>query len=194
MVTRLDKVTVYVSSQEAAKVFWTEKLGFCVGRRGAHGAWGAMDQSGASVRGPCIVGAYSKALVLQQKPGVVHHPSTMFPPTPPGRRGSSWMTRACQSTNFMTVPTAPCSALPIQTVTEIWAAASRYRAALGLFVAKGVDGIHVRGAVRGVETKEQPHGERHAHSGHYALGRHDRARAAEHRRHHLGPAIAGENA
>jgi predicted enzyme related to lactoylglutathione lyase len=78
MITKLDKVTVYVSSQEAARAFWTEKVGFVVSFEmpmGPGGTWLEVSPQGSNLTSLVL---YSKELMLQQKPEMVNHPSIIF--------------------------------------------------------------------------------------------------------------------
>ena len=78
MIKKIDKLTIFVSSQEEAKKFWIEKLGFAVmfeqeiapGMR-----WLEVAPKGDSNTTLVI---YSKEMMLKQNPSTVNHPLIMF--------------------------------------------------------------------------------------------------------------------
>ena len=78
MIKKIDKLTIFVSSQEEAKKFWTEKLGFTVmfEQEVAPGmTWLEVVPPGENNTTLVI---YSKEMMLKQNPAVVHHPLVMF--------------------------------------------------------------------------------------------------------------------
>jgi lactoylglutathione lyase len=79
MITRLEKVTLYVESQEAAKKFWTEKLGFAVVFEQTMGpslTWLEVAPKGGA--GLTSLVLYPKAAMLAMRPEMVSHPGLMF--------------------------------------------------------------------------------------------------------------------
>ncbi len=79
MIARLEKVTLYVESQEAAKRFWTEKLGFVVALEQPMGpklTW--VEVAPEAGAGHTTLVLYPKQAMLQQNPSMVAHPSLMF--------------------------------------------------------------------------------------------------------------------
>jgi lactoylglutathione lyase len=81
MITKIDKITIYVESQEEAKAFWTEKMGFVVTADEAMGPdarWIEVSPQGNDLT---TVVLYSKQLMQQQSPESVAHPSIMFSST-----------------------------------------------------------------------------------------------------------------
>jgi lactoylglutathione lyase len=78
MITKIDKITIYVESQEEAKAFWTEKIGFMVTVEEAMGPdalWIEVSPQGNDLTSIVL---YSKQLMQQQSPESVAHPSIMF--------------------------------------------------------------------------------------------------------------------
>ena len=78
MIKRIDKLTVFVSSQEEAKKFWTEKLGFVVTfeKEMAPGTnWLEVAPIGEDNTTLIL---YSKEMMLKQNPSAVNHPLVMF--------------------------------------------------------------------------------------------------------------------
>jgi lactoylglutathione lyase len=78
MITKIDKITIYVESQEEAKAFWTEKMGFVVTADEAMGPdarWIEISPQGNDLT---TIVLYSKQLMQQQSPESVAHPSIMF--------------------------------------------------------------------------------------------------------------------
>lgn len=78
MITRLEKVTVYVNSQEEAKAFWLEKMRFVVALEQAMGqgmTWLEVAPAGENQTSLIL---YSKELMLKTRPEMVSHPGVMF--------------------------------------------------------------------------------------------------------------------
>ncbi len=78
MITRLDKVTVYVKSQEEAKKFWIDKVGFVLSferQMGPYMKWVEVSPNGQNMTSLVL---YSKEAMLQQNPSAVAHPSVIF--------------------------------------------------------------------------------------------------------------------
>ena len=78
MITRLDKVTIYVKSQEEAKEFWIDKVGFTLTleqQMGPNMTWIEVAPKGKDLASLVL---YSKEAMLQQNPAMVAHPSVMF--------------------------------------------------------------------------------------------------------------------
>ncbi len=78
MITRLNKVTVYVKSQEEAKKFWIDKVGFVLSfeqQMGPNMKWIEVSPKGQNLTSLVL---YSKEAMQQQNPGMVAHPSVMF--------------------------------------------------------------------------------------------------------------------
>jgi lactoylglutathione lyase len=77
-ITRIDKVTVYVSSQAEARKFWTEKVGFVVALEqpmGPNMTWLEVAPPGANLTSLVL---YPRDLMLQQHPEMVQHPSLIL--------------------------------------------------------------------------------------------------------------------
>lgn len=77
MITKIEKVTLYVQSQADAKKFWTEKLGFKVVLEMPMGpgmTWIEVAPEGAETS----MVLYSKSQMEQHKPQMVAHPSLIF--------------------------------------------------------------------------------------------------------------------
>ncbi|MHB0977445.1 MAG: VOC family protein [Candidatus Aquicultorales bacterium] len=78
MITRVEKVTVYVDSQEAAKEFWVDKVGFVVSfeqEMGPGMTWLEVSPRGENLTSLVL---YSKELMTKQNPSAVCHPSIIF--------------------------------------------------------------------------------------------------------------------
>ena len=78
MITKIDKITIYVESQDEAKAFWTEKMGFVVTADEAMGPdarWIEVSPKGNDLT---TIVLYSKQLMQQQSPESVAHPSIIF--------------------------------------------------------------------------------------------------------------------
>jgi predicted enzyme related to lactoylglutathione lyase len=78
MISRIEKVTVYVSSQEAAKRFWVEKIGFVVALEQSMGPGMTWLEVGPKGEGLTTLVLYPKQAMMQQNPGMVAHPSVIF--------------------------------------------------------------------------------------------------------------------
>lgn len=78
MIAKLEKVTLYVEDQEAAKRFWTEQLGFVVVFEMAMGPSAKWIEVAPKGEGLTTLVLYSKQAMLQQRPEMVAHPSLMF--------------------------------------------------------------------------------------------------------------------
>ena len=77
MITKIEKITLYVNSQEEAKKFWTEKLGFVVAfeqKMEPAGLWIEVSPENAETS----LVLYSKAQMEKQNPEMVTHPSIIF--------------------------------------------------------------------------------------------------------------------
>jgi catechol 2,3-dioxygenase-like lactoylglutathione lyase family enzyme len=77
MITKIEKVTIYVSSQDDAKRFWTERMGFVVTfeqKMGPAGVWIEVAPKNAATS----MVLYSKSLMEKQNPSMVAHPSVIF--------------------------------------------------------------------------------------------------------------------
>lgn len=77
MIARLDKVTVYVGSQEDAKAFWINKIGFVVTYEQAMGP-GMTWLEVAPAKGQTSLVLYPKKSMEAQNPAMVAHPSVIF--------------------------------------------------------------------------------------------------------------------
>lgn len=78
MIDRLSKVTVYVNSQDDAKRFWTEKMGFRVTFEqpmGPGATWLEVAPPGENLTSLVL---YDKAMMRRQNPEAVAHPSLIF--------------------------------------------------------------------------------------------------------------------
>ncbi len=78
MITRLDKVTVYVKSQEEAKKFWVDKVSFVLSferQMGPNMRWIEVSPEGKDMTTLVL---YPKDAMLQQNPAMVAHPSVIF--------------------------------------------------------------------------------------------------------------------
>ncbi len=78
MITRLDKGTVYVKSQEEAKKFWIDRVGFVLSfeqQMGPNMKWVEVSPKGQNMTSLVL---YSKEAMLQQSPSMVAHPSVIF--------------------------------------------------------------------------------------------------------------------
>ena len=78
MISRIEKVTVYVESQESAKRFWLEKIGFIVALERPMGPGMTWLEVGPKGEGLTTLVLYPKQAMLQQNPGMVAHPSVIF--------------------------------------------------------------------------------------------------------------------
>jgi lactoylglutathione lyase len=77
MITKIEKITLYVNSQDEAKKFWTEKMGFTVTFEQPMGpgvVWIEVSPKNAETS----LVLYSKAMMEQQNPNIVAHPSVIF--------------------------------------------------------------------------------------------------------------------
>lgn len=76
MITKIEKVTLYVENQDEAKAFWTEKMGFSVTFEMPIGplVWLEVAPAGAATS----LVLYSKAAMQNHKPELVAHPSVIF--------------------------------------------------------------------------------------------------------------------
>ena len=77
MITKIEKVTLYVNSQDEAKAFWTEKMGFKVKFEQQMGP-GFFWIEVAPPNAETALVLYSKPQILQFKPEMVAHPSIIF--------------------------------------------------------------------------------------------------------------------
>jgi predicted enzyme related to lactoylglutathione lyase len=78
VITRLDKVTVYVKSQEEAKKFWIDKVGFVLSFEQPMGPtmkWIEVSPKGQNMTSLVL---YPKEAMQQQNPSMVAHPSVIF--------------------------------------------------------------------------------------------------------------------
>jgi len=78
MITRIEKLTIYVNSQEEAKKFWTEKLGFKIILEmpmGPNNLWIEAAPEGKNLTSLVL---YSKQAMMEFKPEMVVHPSIIF--------------------------------------------------------------------------------------------------------------------
>lgn len=78
MISRIEKVTLYVESQEAAKRFWLEKIGFVVALEQPMGPGMTWLEVGPKGEGLTTLVLYPKQAMLQQNPSMVAHPSVIF--------------------------------------------------------------------------------------------------------------------
>jgi predicted enzyme related to lactoylglutathione lyase len=77
MITKIEKITLYVNSQDEAKAFWTEKMGFDVTfeqQMGPGMTWIEVSPKNAQT----ALVLYPKQLMQQQNPDMVAHPSVIF--------------------------------------------------------------------------------------------------------------------
>jgi lactoylglutathione lyase len=82
MITKIEKVTIYVESQEEAISFWTEKMGFVLTFEqpmGPNARWIEVSPTGDTNLTSLVL--YSKPMMLQQSPETVSHPSIIFATT-----------------------------------------------------------------------------------------------------------------
>jgi lactoylglutathione lyase len=77
MIKCLEKITVYVESQEEAKAFWLGKLGFHVAVEQPMGP-GLTWLEVAAPMGDVTIILYPRQAMLKQKPELVTHPQLMF--------------------------------------------------------------------------------------------------------------------
>jgi catechol 2,3-dioxygenase-like lactoylglutathione lyase family enzyme len=79
MISKIEKITIYVDSQEDAKAFWTEVMGFVVTAEEPMGP-GAMWLEVSPQQGiDCTaIVLYSKRLMQDRSPESVAHPSIIF--------------------------------------------------------------------------------------------------------------------
>jgi lactoylglutathione lyase len=78
MIEAIGKVTVYVHSQEKAKTFWTDKMGFTLTSEqpmGPNLTWLEVAPKRDSVTTLVL---YPKEAMQKQRPEMVAHPSIMF--------------------------------------------------------------------------------------------------------------------
>ncbi len=78
MINKIAKITVFVESQEEAKKFWTEKMGFVVTDEkpvSPDMTWLELSPQGSD--SPAII-FFPKNLMMQRYPQIVAHPSIMF--------------------------------------------------------------------------------------------------------------------
>jgi len=79
MILNIEKLTIYVDSQDDAKAFWTEKMGFIAVNdqpMGSDVRWIEIEPQAAPDI-PTII-LYSKKLMMKQSPEIVAHPSIIF--------------------------------------------------------------------------------------------------------------------
>jgi catechol 2,3-dioxygenase-like lactoylglutathione lyase family enzyme len=76
MIRALEKITVYVESQAAAKAFWTGKLGFRVALEQPMGESTWLEV--AAPEGDVTLILYPREAMRKQAPHLVAHPSLMF--------------------------------------------------------------------------------------------------------------------
>ena len=77
MISKIEKVTLFVNSQEEAKKFWIEKLGFILTEEQMMGpdiVWIEVTPKNAQT----ALVLYPKAAMLSQKPEMVSHPNIIF--------------------------------------------------------------------------------------------------------------------
>lgn len=79
MISKIDKLTIYVDSQDDARSFWTEKMGFSIVAdepMGPDARWLEVSpQNGSDVTTLVL---YSKHIMQDQSPESIAHPSIMF--------------------------------------------------------------------------------------------------------------------
>jgi len=78
MISRIEKVTIYVNSQEEAKKFWTEKIGFKIILEmpmGSNNFWIEAAPEGENLTSLVL---YSKQAMMEFKPEMVVHPNIIF--------------------------------------------------------------------------------------------------------------------
>ena len=78
MISRIEKVTVYVESQDAAKRFWLDKIGFVVALEQPMGPGMTWLEVGPKGDGLTTLVLYPKQAMLKQNPSMVAHPSIIF--------------------------------------------------------------------------------------------------------------------
>jgi lactoylglutathione lyase len=78
MISRIEKVTVYVESQEAAKKFWLDEIGFVVALERPMGPGMTWLEVGPKGDGLTTLVLYPKQVMLKQRPAMVAHPSIIF--------------------------------------------------------------------------------------------------------------------
>lgn len=77
MITQVGKITVYVESQETAKQFWVEKIGFQVKTEQRAGLilWLEVAPPGENLTSLVL---YEKAAMIQVNPEAIAHPAIIF--------------------------------------------------------------------------------------------------------------------
>lgn len=104
MIKRIDKITIFVSSQEEAKKFWTEKLGFVITfeqEMGPGMKW--IEASPVGENNTTLV-LYSKEAMQKQNPAVVHHPLVMFKSDNPEEEWKSLNEKGVEVTDIQKMP------------------------------------------------------------------------------------------
>ncbi|MBI2853148.1 MAG: VOC family protein [Chloroflexi bacterium] len=81
MITGIEKVTVYVNSQEEAKKFWTEKMGFILTFEQEMAPGLKWMEVAPRKDCPTSLVLYSKESMRREHPELVAHPSVMFAAT-----------------------------------------------------------------------------------------------------------------
>jgi lactoylglutathione lyase len=81
MINKIGKITVYVEDQEQAKEFWLNKMGFVLKLEQPMGPNATWIEVGPSEDEFTTLVLYSKALMEQQNPSAVAHPSILFSTT-----------------------------------------------------------------------------------------------------------------
>jgi len=79
MSIKIDKLTIYVDSQEDAKTFWTDKIGFSLiadEPMGSDARWIEISPQDGSDCTTLVL--YSKKMMAEQSPESIAHPSIMF--------------------------------------------------------------------------------------------------------------------
>lgn len=105
MINRISKITIYVNSQEEAKRFWTEKLGFVVKFEQPMGPNMKWLEVGPSENEFTTFVLYDKNLMMSQNPSAnVSHPSIILSTTDIDNTYSEMKAKAVEVGDIMNMP------------------------------------------------------------------------------------------
>jgi uncharacterized glyoxalase superfamily protein PhnB len=105
MITRVEKVTVYVSSQEDAERFWVDQVGFMVSLRQPMGpgmTWLEVSPKGGGDL--TALELYSKELMMQQNPAAVCAPSFILASDDPAAEWEALQAKGVHVTELQKMP------------------------------------------------------------------------------------------
>ncbi len=104
MITQIEKVTVYVNSQDEAIKFWTEKIGFNVVLEmpmGPKYSWVEVAPPGEKLTSLVL---YVKQAMLEHKPEMVVHPAIIFAAADIERFRQDLINKGVDVTELQTMP------------------------------------------------------------------------------------------